>query len=88
MISPVGESAQVALQASTIGPSPQAVATARVDNKAAEKSTEAIGAGKGRGDTVTISAEAKQLTSAALNATDESQESPKEKSQDESPRKR
>jgi hypothetical protein len=84
MISPVGESAQVALQASTIGPSPQAAAAARVDNKAAEKSTEAIGGGKGRGDTVTISAEAKQLTSAALNATDESQESPQEKSKEES----
>ena len=83
MTSAVGEGAQVALQATTIGPPPQAVA-AKASEKPAEKPSEAIGGGgKGR-DTVTISTEAKQLSSAALNSTDESQESPQEKSKEES----
>lgn len=85
MLSAVGESVQVALQATTIVPSPQVAAAAKVDNRTADKSAESVGGGgRGKGDTVTISAEAKQLTSAALNATDESQESPKEKSKEES----
>jgi hypothetical protein len=84
MISAVGEGAQVALQATTIGPSPQVVAAAKVDDKAAQKSTEAAGGGgKGRGDTVAISTEAKQLSSVALNSAEESQESPQEKSNEE-----
>jgi hypothetical protein len=85
MISAVGEGAQVALQATTIGPAPQVVAAAKVDDKAAQKSTEATGGGgKGRGDTVAISTEAKQLSSVALNSAEESQESPQEKSNEES----
>jgi len=86
MLSPVGESAQVALQATTIGPSPQVAAAAKVDNKAeAEKSTEAAGGGgRGKRDTVAISTEAKQLSSVALNSAEESQESPQEKSKEDS----
>ena len=84
MISGVGESAQVALQASTIGPSPQAVAAARVEDKATEKSTDAVASGKGKVDTVAISTEAKQLSSNALNSAEESKESPEEKSKEES----
>ena len=85
MISAVEEGAQVALQATTIGPSPQAAAAAKVNDKVAEKSTDAVAGGaKAKGDTVTISTEAKQLTSVALNSAEESQESPKEKSQEES----
>jgi len=85
MISAVEEGAQVALQATTIGPSPQAAAAAKVNDKAAEKPSEAVGgAGKPKGDTVAISTEAKQLSSTALSSTDESQESPQEKSKEES----
>ena len=84
MISAVEEGAQVALQATTIGPSPQAAAAAKADSKVADKSTDAVGGGgRGKGDTVAISTEAKQLSSAALNSPEESQESPQEKSKDE-----
>jgi hypothetical protein len=81
MLSAVGESAQVALQASTMAPPVQAAA--RVDNKAAEKATEEQGA-KAKGDTVTISTQARQLTQSALKASEESQESPQQKSKEES----
>jgi hypothetical protein len=84
MISAVEEGAQVALQATTIGPSPQAAAAAKVNDQVAEKSTNAVAGARAKGDTVTISTEAKQLTSVALNSAEESQESPKEKSQEES----
>ena len=85
MINAVGTSAQVALQASTIGPSSQQVTAARVENKTADRGVEAQGgAGRAKGDTVTISTEARQLTQSALDAAQESQESPEGKSKDES----
>ena len=85
MINAVGTSAQVALQASTIGPSSQQATTARVESKAADRGAETqVGAGKAKGDTVTISTEARQLTRSALEAAPESQESPEGKSKDES----
>ena len=85
MISAVGEGAQVALQATSIGPPPQAVAAAKPSDKGADRSTESVGGGgKGKGDTVAISTEAKQLSSKALNSPEESQESPQEKSKEES----
>jgi len=84
MISAVGEGAQVALQATTIGPAPEVVAAAKVSDKSDEKSTEAVGGGAKKGDTVTLSTESKNLSSAALSSTDESQESSQEKSKEES----
>ena len=85
MISAVGESAQVALQATSIGPPPEATAAAKAGDRAADKATESVGGGgKGRGDTVAISTEAKQLSAKALNSPEESQESPQEKSKEES----
>ena len=84
MISAVGEGAQVALQATTIGPSPQVAAATKANDKEADKATEAAGgAAKGKGDTVTISTQAKQLTSTALSSPEESQEGSKEKSKEE-----
>ena len=83
MLSAVGESAQVALQASTIGPSLQT--SARVDSKSAEKQLEAAtGGGRTKGDTVTVSTEARQLMRSALKAAEESQESPNGKANHES----
>jgi hypothetical protein len=84
MISAVGEGAQVALQATTIGPAPEVAAAAKVSDKTAEKSTEAVGGGAKKGDTVTLSTEAKNLSSAALNSAEETQESSQEKSKEES----
>jgi len=84
MISAVGEGAQVALQATTIGPAPEVVAAAKASDKPADKSTDAVGGGAKKGDTVAISTEAKALSSAALSSTDESQESSQEKSKEES----
>ena len=84
MISAVDEGAQVALQATTVGPSPQAAAAKAVD-KATEKPADSVAAGaRGKTDTVTLSTEAKQLSSVALNSTEESLESPQEKSKEES----
>ena len=82
MISPIGESAQVALQATTIGPSPQAMDAARENDKTAEKPAAVVADGGIGKDTVTISAEAKQLSMTPLNSTDESQESSKDKSKE------
>jgi hypothetical protein len=65
MLSGVGESAQVALQASTAVP--------RTDNKSSERSLAGNPAKRPR-DMVTISPEAVRRTHAALNATEKSPE--------------
>ena len=88
MLSAVGESAQAALQATTIGPSPQVVVAAKVDSQAVEKKADLVGGGGQGRDTVTISPEARQLTSVALNSAEGSQESSSEKSKEESDGKR
>lgn len=63
MLSAVGESAQVALQAGT--------ATSRTDNKNTDRSLEGHRVKRPR-DTVTISPEAVRRTHAALNSTEKS----------------
>ncbi|HJV36877.1 hypothetical protein [Geomonas sp.] len=74
MLSAVGESAQVALQASTAPPR---------DKKNSERSLQGAGVKRPR-DTVTISPEAVRRTHAALNSTEKSPDRPWQEAENES----